>query len=317
MALLVFALLFCYCCYDSLVWMCHIIGNRVYRRVCKYLFKEIASTSKYKPPRELRVEPTMPPQQEKETTDVVAKPRKRKQRVEAVFLLTPNGLIVERRGKELKKKKVVQVEEEEEEEEEEELEPFVVAGMVEGLEEESECIQVDIAESHEREGEKEEELEFASRARIADSTVEKMEEGTPSQQEQVSTPKTSKRRKMVILSGKFVLVEMILAHKTYSKNLHSKKADDEDEPKEASPNFCSREPPQAGNQVLQRIQAHSPFLNKLMSMSHDQLAQMAEEDEEYAIDRVVDCVSLLPISSSSISIYYLSLSSLFLLLSLA
>jgi len=47
------------------------------------------------------------------------------------------------------------------------------------------------------------------------------------------------------------------------------------------------------NRILLQMQERSPFLKKLMTMSHHQLAKMAEEDEEYEIDRVMDCVCTL------------------------
>jgi len=39
------------------------------------------------------------------------------------------------------------------------------------------------------------------------------------------------------------------------------------------------------------MQDHSPLLRKLLQMSHTQLEKMAEVEEEYEIDRVMDCVS--------------------------
>jgi len=223
--------------------------------VCKYLFSDLASTKKYRPPKELRKKPTIPPQVEKEEKALKKKVNKKK-RLEAQFVLTPEGLVVVRNGKEKRakqKREPAQEEEEEEENSEKEEEPALVQSL-----------------SHQKE-----------------------------------VKKPSRVRKLVILSGglrssyaifaittnKLILVALVVSFFPFilEKKSH---LDDEDEPeKPLYPKHPKEPKPNNTNKILHKIQEHSPFLNKLMSMSHEQLAQMAEEDEEYVVDRVADCVS--------------------------
>lgn len=224
--------------------------------MCKYLFSDLASTKKYRPPKELRKKPTIPPQVEKEEKALKKKVNKKK-RLEAQFVLTPEGLVVVRNGKEKRAKQKREPAQEEEEEEEENSEKEEEPALVQSL-------------SHQKE-----------------------------------VKKPSRVRKLVILSGglrssyaifaittnKLILVALVVSFFPFilEKKSH---LDDEDEPeKPLYPKHPKEPKPNNTNKILHKIQEHSPFLNKLMSMSHEQLAQMAEEDEEYVVDRVADCVS--------------------------